>query len=153
MKNKKNIIFIASLLVLLALILLAIFIIKARYNSFNNTNLEEVRSVLEEDGENRVVLYEPENPMTEEEKSILGLSHLGIYDVLTRDDEGSPVEYQRVGLEKPRVIDEIDWMTDKEKRMFGLLPEKRVQVLNRGGEGQILAWRLIKKDSDIITVY
>ena len=44
-------------------------------------------------------------------------------------------------------------MTDAEKKTKGLPADMKVQVLERSADGKVTAYKIIRKDSDIMTKY
>lgn len=45
----------------------------------------------------------------------------------------------------------IEFLTDTEKTVFNIKPEARVQVLKRAASGDVLVYKVIRNDSEIIT--
>lgn len=149
--NNKKIIITVSIIFGLLLISLLIYVVS------KNNKQDNIGSVVTEvknlDEGAAILIAVPKDPMTLEEKNRLSLNHLDVYDVTSRDKDGDPVEYKRVGAETPKTISIVDWMTDVEKAKLGIAPETRIQVLERASDSSVIAWRLIKTDEDIITKY
>lgn len=134
--NKKIII---ALLVLIFLLFGLVFFVYKQNNNFavvNPAPLEGTTTTL----------------MTEREKSDLGLYHLGVYEVLARDESGLITEYQLVGMEEPmEVTPEI--ITDAKTEGLIIQPEVKIQVLERDPSGNISAYRVIKDEEELIKEY
>ncbi len=47
----------------------------------------------------------------------------------------------------------LEFMTDAEKKTKGLPADMKVQVLERSADGKVTAYKIIRKDSDIMTKY
>jgi hypothetical protein len=90
--------------------------------------------------------------LSEDEKESLNLYHLGVYKAISRDGNGKVMEYKLIKLKKEEPI-AIEIMTDIEKQEIGLSPDIKIQVLQRSQKGEVLVYRLIKNESDILTKY
>lgn len=134
--NKK--IIIALLVLILLLFGLAFFVYKQNNNFavVSPAPLEETTVTL----------------MTEKEKRDLGLYHLGVYEVLERDESGQITAYQLVDMKGPKAIDP-EIVTDVEKEGLIIQPEVKIQVLERDPSGNISAYRVIEDEADVIKEY
>lgn len=90
--------------------------------------------------------------INDEDKHKLGLFHLGVYEVVARNENGgiSAYRYLRTDDEKKIVL---EWLSEDEKSELGLNPDGRIQLLKRGESGKILAYKIIKDDVDILDRY
>lgn len=134
--NKK--ITIALLVLILLLFGLAFFVYKQNNNfdAVNPAPLEETTVTL----------------MTEKEKRDLGFYHLGVYEVLERDESGQITAYQLVDMKGPKEITP-EIITDVEKEGLIIQPEVKIQVLERDPSGNISAYRVIEDEADVIKEY
>lgn len=89
--------------------------------------------------------------LSADEKAVLGLPNIGIYEVASRDESGRPLEYRFIGMEEPKAITP-EFMTDEEKARFGL-KNLQVQILHRDSQGNILSYHIMKDANDIVTAY
>ena len=60
--------------------------------------------------------------------------------------------YRFVGVKEPAKISK-DLMTDEEKKTFNLASSTKVQVLERDKNGKIVNYRIMKSDSDVLSLY
>ncbi len=90
--------------------------------------------------------------MTEDEKFSLGLYHLGIFEVLSRNELGRPTAFKLIGVDEPQAIG-IDLMSDAEKAKKRIAASTYVQVLKRDSSGRILEYRIMKDANDIMEKY
>ena len=90
--------------------------------------------------------------MSEDDKRTLNLYNKGVYKVENRDSSGGIATYKMIGIEDEKPIS-IQFMTEDEKAEKGLSPDMRIQVLDRDKNGKIIAYRIIKSDSDVVTKY
>jgi hypothetical protein len=140
--KKSNLILIISLIVLIGVaIWLFIFLRKDRYVPYYYPS------------ESTEIDYSNLDIMSQEEVTKAGGFRLGIYEAVTRDEEtGTPVEMRMVGIREEEPL-ELELMTDEEKIQFYLPYTHKVQVLQRDSEGEIMAYRIINDDEDIVTMY
>lgn len=90
--------------------------------------------------------------MTEDEKDVLSLHHLGVYEVVSRNIIGNVASYRFIKMEEPKKINP-EFMSDSEKSSRGFSLSTKIQVLKKNALGQALVYKIVKKDSDIITEY
>lgn len=90
--------------------------------------------------------------MTPEEKIALKLYTRGVYEVLSRDADGKPKDFRILGLERPKDI-KFEAMSDTEKTKKALATSTKIQVLRRDAAGNVIQYRIMKDDSDILTKY
>jgi hypothetical protein len=131
-------------------IILAVLAVASQLYSYYTQKAPEDEIVLE------LATMTPEELATKDllsadEKAILGLPNVGIYEVTSRDESGKPVEYRFIGMQNPTPI-ALDLMTDEEKARFGL-QNFQVQVLHRDSQGNIMSYHIMKDANDIVTAY
>lgn len=90
--------------------------------------------------------------LNDEDKHKLGLFHLGVYELVARNENGGVAAYRylRIGNEKKIAL---EWLSEDEKNELGVDPGARIQLLKRGESGKILAYKIIKDDADILETY
>lgn len=93
-----------------------------------------------------------QNIMTDSEKAAFNLPNIGIFEVTSRDASGKITDFKLIGMTPPKVIDNPEFMTDEEKKLYGL-SDFKVQVLRRNAEGKITAYHIVKNETDIVTAY
>jgi hypothetical protein len=140
-KNKFKILIITIIALLLAVLSVYLLKVKLKNNNtqgLNNTNKVEI--------------------ISESEKNYLGLYHLGVYQVISRDANGKITSYKLVYLKDEQPV-ALSFMTDTEKEKIipssspELFSKTKIQVLKRDDQGKVIAYKIIKKDSDIVTKY
>jgi len=139
-KNKFKILIITILILLLVVLSVYLLKVKLKNNTqgLNNTNKVEI--------------------ISESEKNSLGLYHLGVYQVISRDANGKITSYKLVDLKDEQPV-ALSFMTDAEKEKIipssspELFSKTKIQVLKRDDQGKVIAYKIIKKDSDIVTKY
>lgn len=90
--------------------------------------------------------------MTESERNSIGLYHLGVYEVLSRDENGNPKSYRLISLRDEDPID-LEFMSDAEKSEKLFNKDYKIQVLERDETGKITAYKIIRDESDIVKKY
>lgn len=90
--------------------------------------------------------------LNNEDEHKLGLFHLGVYEVIARNENGGISAYRYLRTDNEKDIP-LEWLSDDEKNELGLNPELRIQILQRGESGKILAYKIIKDDNGILTSY
>lgn len=104
---------------------------------------------------------EPSNPaiasapldiIDRDELNELNLYHLGVYEAVSRDEQGKVTAYKFLGLKKEEPID-LELMTDLEKMTKGVATSTKIQVLERDSQGNVTVYHLINSDADIISKY
>lgn len=90
--------------------------------------------------------------MTDDEKNSTGLYHLGVYEVVSRDETGKVTAYKLTKLEDEKPIN-VEFMTEEEKANKGMSSNIKIQVLQRDKSGKVVAYKIIKNDSDVISRY
>jgi hypothetical protein len=135
--NKKTIKF----LVIAAFTLVIVFLIAAL------VVLEKKKSVLNSNTHKIASLGQA---MTEDEKRALNLYRLGNFEVVARDAAGKITAYRFTGLRDEKSITP-EFMTDPEKIARGLGTDVKAQVLERNASGTIVSYKIINRDSDVIT--
>lgn len=143
MINKKNII-IVTILVLGIVIILCYFFSRLKTPAPEELVVVDIATTTPAETENI-------ETMTDEEKAKINLPHIGIYKVLSRDDEGNVASYSFIGMKKPEPV-ELDLMTEEEKIKYGIGPFD-AQVLSRDSEGNITAYHIIRGEGNIVTEY
>ncbi len=58
-----------------------------------------------------------------------------------------------IAEEEPVIIETPEYMTDEEINDLHLRPSQKIQVLERDADGNILSYKLITKDEDVLTEY
>ncbi len=134
MNKKKIVIVIISFIIFISIILFAII--------FNKR-----RSLTPGEGSNLKV-----DTLAQEEITSLNEYRLGVYEVVSRDDNGEPLGYRLTGSREEEPI-ELEIMDDLEKAKIGAPMGEKIQVLQRDSSGNVSSYRLIKDDSDIVTKY
>lgn len=90
--------------------------------------------------------------LSQEEVTSLNEYRLGVYEVVSRDENGEPLVYRLTGSREEEPI-ELEIMDDLEKAKIGAPMGEKIQVLQRDSSGNVSSYRLIKDDSDIVTKY
>lgn len=90
--------------------------------------------------------------LNDEDEYNLGLLHLGVYELLARNENGSISAYRYLRTDAEKELS-LEWLNEEEKDAFGINPAQRVQLLKRGESGKIIAYKIINNDSDILTHY
>lgn len=90
--------------------------------------------------------------MNKDEERALGLNHLGIFEVISRDAAGKVASYRLIGLEEEQPIN-LELMSDEEKLQRHLATSTKIQVLERDSSGAIVSYKIINNDSDILQKY
>lgn len=91
--------------------------------------------------------------MKEEDKEALRLYDKGVFEVIARDNAGQITSYQMTGVEPEKDLS-LEYMTEAEMTGLGLLPsDNKIQILRRNSKGVIMAYKIIKNDSDIVKKY
>ena len=139
--NKKYLKPLIYILIALLILGLAAYFLVTRTNLISNKN--KVAAVTN---------TKPIEIMTKDEMTASHVYHLGVYQVLTRDNTGKPTSYRFVGVKEPAKISK-DLMTDEEKKTFNLASSTKVQVLERDKNGKIVNYRIMKSDSDVLSLY
>ncbi|MFZ4632279.1 MAG: hypothetical protein ACOYL8_03730 [Patescibacteria group bacterium] len=114
-------------------------------NSKNSVN-KKSSSVLENSPEANLEI------MTDEEKASLNLFHSGIYEVVTRDEDGAIKSYRFLGLKKQEPL-APDFMSEIEKTTMGIDSVLKVQVLQRDSAGKVMSYYVVENDSEIVKWY
>lgn len=130
-KNIKILIIIVSILILSV----AVFYLVNKKNANNQEN-----------GGRKIEI------MTDDEKNAIGLYHLGVYEVISRDENQNVTSYKLTKLEDEKPIS-IEFMTEEEKAKKSLYTPEKIQVLQRDKNGEVVAYKIIKSDSDVISRY
>ena len=131
-KNLKIVIIIVSVLILL----IAVFYLISK----KNINTQTTRN-----GKKIEI-------MSDDEKNSLNLYHLGVYEVVSRDEAGKVTASKLTKLEDEKPIN-VEFMTEEEKVEKDTPPSTKIQVLQRDKSGKVIAYKIIKNDSDILTKY
>jgi hypothetical protein len=90
--------------------------------------------------------------MKNEEKEKLGLSHFVDFEVVSRDASGTPTNYRSIGTVKASPL-VVEFMSPIDKVALGINTNLKIQVIARDSQGKIIRYKVIKKDSDIVTEY
>lgn len=90
--------------------------------------------------------------LNDEDKYKLGLFHLGVYKVVSRNENGGISAYSYLRTDNEKEIP-LEWLSEEEKDSLGIDPSIRVQLLKRGESGKILAYKIIKDEADILDRY
>ncbi len=90
--------------------------------------------------------------LNDEDEHRLGLFHLGVYEVVARNENGGISAYRYLKVENEKEIP-LEWLNEEEKANFDINPNQRVQLLKRGESGKILAYKIINNDTEIMTRY
>lgn len=90
--------------------------------------------------------------LNDEDKYKLGLFHLGVYRVVSRNENGGISAYSYLRTDNEKEIP-LEWLSEEEKDSLGIDPSIRVQLLKRGESGKILAYKIIKDEADILDRY
>ena len=90
--------------------------------------------------------------MSDDEINSLGIYHLGVYEVVSRDQSGKITNYKLSELKDEKPID-VEFMTDEEKAAKNLSTYYKIQVLDRDKEGNAIAYKIIGKESDVLNRY
>lgn len=90
--------------------------------------------------------------LNDEDEHRLGLFHLGVYELVSRNENGGIREYRYLRIDNEKEID-LEWLSEDEKNELGVNPAERVQLLRRGESGKIIAYKIIKDDADILKTY
>jgi len=90
--------------------------------------------------------------MNEDEKRVLGLNHLGIFEVVSRDAAGKVASYRFLGLKEEQPLN-LELMSDEEKLQKSLNASTTIQVLERDSSGVVTSYKIINNDSDILQKY
>ena len=90
--------------------------------------------------------------MSDDEMDSLGLYHLGVYEVVSRDQSGKITDYKLSKLKDEKSIN-VEFMTDEEKAAKNLSTYYKIQVLDRDKEGNAIAYKIIEKESDVLNRY
>lgn len=90
--------------------------------------------------------------LNDEDKYKLGLFHLGVYEVVARNENGGISAYRYLRTDNESKL-ALEWLSENEKNELGLDPAARVQLLKRSESGKILAYKIIKDDADILDSY
>jgi len=101
---------------------------------------------------NPAIASAPLDIINKDELNELNLYHLGIYEAVSRDEQGKVTSYKFLGLKKEEPID-LELMTDEEKITKGLAISNKIQVLERDSQGNVTVYHLINSDADIISKY
>jgi len=114
------------------------------YFVFNNRNINKTNS---NTGLDRKIEI-----MTNDEKSTLRLYHLGVYEVVSRSENGGVEAYRFIRMEDEKPIP-LEFMSEEEKTSRGLNNSLKIQILQRGENDKILAYKIIKDNKDILSRY
>jgi len=90
--------------------------------------------------------------MNKDEERALGLNHLGIFEVVSRDAAGKVASYRFIRLEEPQPLN-LELMSDEEKLQRHLATSTKIQVLERDSSGVVTSYKIINNDSDILQKY
>ena len=124
------------------------FIYKNKIQSNNPSNSTTTSTATTTKGRS----YKNVDIMTPEEKIALKLYTRGVYEVISRDADGKPKDFRILGLERPKDIT-FEAMSDADKAKKALATSTKIQVLKRDAHGNIVQYRLMKDDSDILKRY
>jgi len=94
----------------------------------------------------------PKDLMTDEEKDSFHLYGRGIYEVVSRDASGKPNKFRLIGLERAQPI-KLELMADADKLKKNVATSTKIQVLKRDKAGNIVQYRIMKDEKDILTKY
>jgi len=135
--NKKNLHQLIIALIIILIVLGLLIFCKIKLLNQNN---------------NQTLSLESADILSQEELNNLGLYHLGIYKIVARDENGQAFSYKFIGLKNAQAI-EPEFMSDLEKAEKHISPDIKAQVLERNSTGQVIVYRLINNDSDIVSKY
>lgn len=143
--NKKSIIILTAIV----LVLLAVFIVMLSGRLKQDKSMMSIPLEINQQSATTTI---PARPMTDEEKSTLGLDRHTDFEVLTWDKEGKIATYRVIGAAAKKPL-ALEMMTNEEKMAKHLKASTTVQVLERNSAGEITAYKIIKSDADIVTEY
>lgn len=90
--------------------------------------------------------------MTTSEINSIGLYHLGVYEVLSRDENGKPLSYRLINVKEEQEIP-LEFMSEEEKAAKNFSEDYKIQVLQRDENGKVIAYRIIKDENDVLKKY